>query len=60
MACTGLMLSSINSGSRTETGLGLSGTSEPPSKSPTPFPGVTEVEWDAEGDGGDWFSSDKP
>lgn len=60
MTCTGLMLSSTNSGSRTETGLGRSGTSEPPSKSPTPFPGVNDVEGDSEGDGGDWLSSDKP
>lgn len=59
MACTGLMLSSTNSGSRTETGLGRSGTSETLSKSPTPFPGVDELERDAEGDGGNWFSSDK-
>lgn len=52
MAGTGLGLSSINSGSRTETGLGRSGTSETRSKSPTAFSGVDKLEGDTEGDEG--------
>ena len=59
MACRGLRLSSTNNGSRTETGLGRSGTSETPSKSPTAFPCVGELEDDAERDGDSSFSSDE-
>ena len=52
MACTGLVLSSTNSGSRTETGLGRSGTSGTASKSPSAFPGVDEPEGNADADKG--------